>query len=151
MSVKRRRWLSVLNAIGIATALIQLLAAPVSAASRPAVVYLPPLSGWAESDSVALNDRATVVGISYVRPNDVRATRWDSLGHPLDLGALSDSPYSRPTAINAHDEVVGFAYSESGPDRPLRWDAAGRLVELDTDGWASGRAVALNDHGDSSR
>src|SRR4029450_10943670 len=82
----------------------------------------------------------------------LHAFSWTAAGGMVDVGALSNSPYSRATAVNDHGQVVGHGYTCSPSpticrDYAFSWTANGVMVELGTLGGFNTLALGVNAFG----
>ena len=109
---------------------------------------LPPLSGWRDSEAIAINDRGQIVGSSGKKPygsDDVgvhHAVMWQD-GRITDLGTLGGTS-SEATAINERGEIAGWSETKTGRTHAFLW-RHGKMTDLGVN--VSGWTVALNDRG----
>lgn len=110
------------------------------------------LSGGAQSQALAVNDKGRIVGWSYVGGSAVyRPVMWTN-GKIQDLGTLGGASGSA-SAINRAGIIVGNSLNADGRWRATLWDGA-RVVDIntlldgDTTGITISAARAINDNGE---
>jgi len=101
------------------------------------------MPGGTNSRATGINDAGKIVGWAG---DSLRSQAWlrNSDGTVVSLGNLG--PESRATGINNSDQVVGY-YVVNCVSRPFIWSASTGMQEVPIDGFADGRASAINNLG----
>lgn len=97
------------------------MAAPVAAQAayaQLAIIDLGTLGGY-RSESIAINERGQVVGVSLIDEENEHAFLWKK-GTMTDLGILA-SDYSSGEAINSRGQVMGTSATDSGEPHAVLW------------------------------
>jgi probable HAF family extracellular repeat protein len=117
------------------------------------IIDLGTLSGFPESEAIAINDNGQVIGSSFNYSSnfpDRRAFSWTQAGGMVDIGTLGGS-YIQPTALNNNGQVVGFSTTTSNPNigHAFLWTQAGGMIDLGTLGgnFTMSGANAINSSG----
>ena len=109
-------------------------------------VDLGTLPGDQYSDVTAINDRGTMIGVSYPSDPQLRyhPAKWDRQGRISALPTLGGER-GQPRAITARDVVVGWAQTADSVSKPVLWSPSGAVTALPLlRGGTSGEASAIS-------
>lgn len=112
-------------------------------------VDLGTLPGDQYSDVTAINDRGTMIGVSYPSDPQLRyhPAKWDRQGRISALPTLGGER-GQPRAITARDVVVGWAQTADSVSKPVLWSPSGAVTALPLlRGGTSGEASAISETG----
>lgn len=111
------------------------------------IIELDQLTGFTDSQPLAINNSGVGVGYEYSAIGPVQAVRWDTNGKVTPLAVPPGDNDTFAYDINNRGDIIG-----DGIDRPnqryqvLEWDPAGQVHVIATDtGPVTGQSI--NDHG----